>query len=55
MQLGVLDVLDVLDVLNVLDVLDVLNVLDGLDTTVHTLIPSFWLTSGFFTMTMVHC
>ena len=54
MQLGVLDVLDVLNVLNVLDVLDVLNVLnvlnvlDGLDTTVHTLIPSFWLTSAFF-------
>jgi hypothetical protein len=47
-QLGVLDVLDVLDVLNVLDVLDVLNVLDGLDTTVHTLIPSFWSTSAFF-------
>jgi hypothetical protein len=47
-QLGVLDVLDVLDVLNVLDVLDVLNVLDGLDTTVHTLIPSFWLTPAFF-------
>ena len=45
MQLGVLDVLDVLDVLNVLDVLDVL---DELDTTVHTLIPSFWLTSAFF-------
>ena len=49
MQLGVLDVLDVLDVLNdVLDVLDGLNVLDELDTTVHTLIPSFWLTSAFF-------
>jgi hypothetical protein len=56
-QLGVLDVLDVLDVLNVLDVLDVLNVLnvldvldvlDELDTTVHTLIPFFWLTSVFF-------
>ena len=41
--------LDVLDVLNdVLDVLDGLNVLDELDTTVHTLIPSFWLTSAFF-------
>ena len=49
MQLGVLDDLDVLDVLNdVLDVLDGLNVLDELDTTVHTLIPSFWLTSAFF-------
>ena len=46
--LNVLDVLDVLNVLNVLDVLDVLDELDELDTTVHTLIPSFWLTSAFF-------